>query len=67
MNRQIEKFAENQTVFWLDLREHFLESNGTLSKRLFQDEKPYPIHLSAEGYEAWAKAMQPKIEELMKE
>jgi len=66
VNRQIEKFADNQKVFWLDLSEHFLESDGTLSKRLFQDEKPYPIHLNAKGYEAWAKAMQAKIEELMK-
>jgi len=66
VNRQIEKLADNQKVFWLDLSQHFLESDGTLSKRLFQDEKPYPIHLSAEGYEVWAKSMQPKIEELMK-
>lgn len=67
VNRQIEKFADNKKVFWLDLSPHFLESDGTLSKRLFQDEKPYPIHLNAEGYQAWAKAMQPKIDELMKE
>lgn len=67
VNRQIEKLADNQKVFWLDLSPHFLESDGTLSKRLFQDEKPYPIHLNAEGYQAWAKAMQPKIYELMKE
>ncbi len=66
VNRQIEKLADNQKVFWLDLSEHFLESDGTLTKRLFQDEKPYPIHLNAEGYQAWAKAMQLKIEELMK-
>jgi lysophospholipase L1-like esterase len=31
------------------------------------DEKPFPIHLNAEGYEAWAKAMQPKVEELIEE
>jgi lysophospholipase L1-like esterase len=66
VNHKIEKLADNKKVFWLDLSEHFLESDGTLSKRLFQDEKPYPIHLNAKGYEAWAKAMQAKIEELMK-
>jgi beta-glucosidase len=55
VNRQIEKLADNQKVFWLDLSEHFLESDGTLTKRLFQDEKPYPIHLNAEGYEAWRR------------
>jgi sialate O-acetylesterase len=67
VNRQIEKLADNQKVFWLDLGEHFIEPDGTLSKPLFMDEKPFPIHLSAEGYEAWAKAMQPEIEELIKE
>lgn len=66
VNRQIEKLADQKQVFWLDLSQSFLESDGTLSKQLFQEEKPYPIHLSAEGYEAWAKAMQLKVEELMK-
>jgi hypothetical protein len=53
-------------VFWLNLSEHFLESDGTLAKRLFQDEKPYPIHLSTEGYATWAKAMQTKIDGLIR-
>ena len=66
VNRQIRKLADNQKVFWLDLGQHFLESDGALSKPLFKDEKPFPIYLTAEGYEAWAKAMQPTIEELMK-
>jgi len=67
VNRRIEKLADNQKVFWLDLGEHFLEPDGTLSTALFMDEKPFPIHLTAEGYEAWAKAMQPKVEELIEE
>ncbi|WP_461785580.1 GDSL-type esterase/lipase family protein [Prosthecobacter sp.] len=66
VNRQIRKLADNQKIFWLDLGEHFLDSDGALSKPLFKGEKPFPIHLTAEGYEAWAKAMQPTIEELMK-
>jgi sialate O-acetylesterase len=66
VNRQIKKLADNQKIFWLDLGEHFLDSKGALLKPLFKDEKPFPIHLTAEGYEAWAKAMQPTIEELMK-
>jgi lysophospholipase L1-like esterase len=67
VNRQIKKFADNQKIFWLDLSQHFVEPDGTLSKPLFKDEKPFPIHLTAEGYEAWAKAMQPTIEDLIKE
>lgn len=67
VNRRIRKLADNQKVFWLDLGEHFLEPDGTLSKGLFMDEKPFPIHLTAEGYEVWAKAMQAKVEELIEE
>jgi sialate O-acetylesterase len=67
VNRQIEKLADNKQVFWLNLNEHFLDSDDSISRRLFKDEKPHPIHLSEEGYETWAKAMQPKIEELTKE
>jgi sialate O-acetylesterase len=67
VNRRIEKLADNRKVFWLDLAEHFLEPDGALSTALFMDEKPFPIHLTAEGYEAWAKAMQSKVGELIKE
>jgi sialate O-acetylesterase len=66
VNRQIAKLGDNKKVFWLDLGQHFLQPDGSLSKHLFKDEKPYPIHLNDEGYEAWAKAMQPKVEELTK-
>ena len=54
VNRQIEKFADNKKVFWLDLGQHFLESDGALSKPLFKDEKPFPIHLTSPP-----KAMRP--------
>jgi len=66
VNRKVEKLADNKQVFWLNLNDHFLQSDGTLSKQVFKDEKPYPIHLTAEGYEAWAQAMQQKIKELTK-
>ena len=65
VNRQIEKLADDKRVFWLNLGEHFFESDGTLQKRLFLDEKPFPIHLSTEGYKTWAAAMQPRIKELI--
>jgi sialate O-acetylesterase len=67
VNHHIKELADNKRVFWLDLSQHFLEPDGTLLERLFMDEKPHPIHLTVEGYETWAKAMQPKIQELTKE
>jgi hypothetical protein len=35
-------------------------------ERLADDKRVFWLHLSAEGYATWAKAMQPKIEELIK-
>ncbi|MBM4049098.1 MAG: hypothetical protein FJ279_28695, partial [Planctomycetes bacterium] len=67
VNRKIETFADNQRVFWLDLSDHFRQAEGTLARQLFKVEKPFPIHLSGQGYEAWAKAMRPKVQELTKE
>jgi lysophospholipase L1-like esterase len=45
----------------LDLTADFTESDGTLKKSLF---KPDNIHLSAEGYDAYASRLKPILEKL---
>jgi lysophospholipase L1-like esterase len=45
----------------LDLTADFTESDGTLKKSLF---KPDNIHLSAEGYDAYAARLKPILEKL---
>ncbi|MFN0074956.1 MAG: GDSL-type esterase/lipase family protein [Prosthecobacter sp.] len=49
-------------VAYLDLQDRFLLPDGTINRALFTD----GIHLSKEGYQAWAKGIAPLIEKFMK-
>jgi lysophospholipase L1-like esterase len=49
-------------VAYLDLQDSFLLPDGTLNRTLFTD----GIHLSREGYQAWAKGIKPLIDQFMK-
>jgi lysophospholipase L1-like esterase len=51
-----------KTVKYLDIGEKFLDANGTLSPDIMPD----ALHPNARGYEIWAKAIQPALDELMK-
>jgi lysophospholipase L1-like esterase len=48
-------------VIFLDLQDHFLRPDGSLNKSLFSD----GTHPTEEGYEVWAKAMDPLLTEMM--
>lgn len=54
------KLADNRDVFWLDVGKVFLKSNGTIDPALMSD----LIHPSAEGAEAWVKAILPTVDKL---
>lgn len=56
------KLADDKHVFFLDIGPKFLEEDGTLSKEIMPDR----LHLSSKGYQIWADAITPKLEELMK-
>ncbi|MCP4892070.1 MAG: GDSL family lipase, partial [Planctomycetaceae bacterium] len=47
-------------VHYLEVGDQFLEPDGTISKAIMPD----LLHLSTEGYERWAKALEPKLKEL---
>jgi lysophospholipase L1-like esterase len=57
------KSADNQTVTYLDIGDKFLTPDGTLTKEIMPD----ALHLSRQGYEIWATAIEPKVKELMNE
>jgi len=49
-------------VKYLDIGQKFLTEDGTLTKEVMPD----ALHLSGKGYEIWAEAMNPTLQELLK-
>jgi lysophospholipase L1-like esterase len=62
-NERIAKFADDQHVFYLDIGPKFLDSDGTLPKKIMPD----LLHPNAEGYEIWAKSIEPTVAKLLGE
>ena len=63
INERLNKLADNKRVFYLDMSNKFLEEDGTLPKSIMPD----LLHPNEEGYEIWAKAMEPLVAKLMGE
>ena len=61
-NAIIAKLDDGKMVFYKDIGEKFLTSDGTLDKKIMPD----LLHLSAEGYDIWAKAIKDDVEKLLK-
>lgn len=60
-NEQIEKLADNQHIFFLNINEKFLAPDGTLSVDIMPD----LLHPSEKGYQIWADAILEKVKQLM--
>jgi N-acetylglucosamine-6-sulfatase len=60
INDQIRRLADGDRVHYLDISDQLLEPDGTINPQVMPD----LLHLSREGYERWAKALQPKLKEL---
>ncbi|MCB9849247.1 MAG: GDSL family lipase [Phycisphaerales bacterium] len=61
VNALIAKLADNKTIHYLDISKHFLNPDKTISPAIMPDY----LHLSEEGYETWAAAMEPKLQALL--
>lgn len=61
INERIARFAERKHVHYLNINDTFLDENGMLSEEIMPDH----LHPNEYGYQLWAKAMQPKIEQLL--
>jgi beta-glucosidase len=61
VNASISSLADNKHIWFLDIGNVFLEKDGSISKTILRDY----LHLSEKGYERWAKAMNPKLLELL--
>ena len=63
INAIIKKYADDETVYWLDIGHVFLNEDGTLKREIMPD----ALHPNVEGYRVWAKAMEPTIRQLLGE
>lgn len=54
INQRIRRFANGEQVRFLDISDHFLGDDGTLSKEIMPDY----LHLSKVGYQRWANAIE---------
>ena len=61
-NNIISGFAYGKRVSYMDIGNTFLQPDGTLPKEIMPD----LLHLNAKGYQMWADAIEPTVNELMK-
>jgi len=61
-NELIRPLEDMERVFYLDLGDKFLEPDGVIKKEKLRD----LLHLSEVGYRIWAEAMNPYLDDLLK-
>jgi lysophospholipase L1-like esterase len=62
VNAEIQKFADNKRVFWMNINDKLLQPDGTLSKEIMPD----LLHPNAKGYDIWAQAITPFVTKTVK-
>ena len=60
-NAMVSDLAKDPSVYYLDIGNQFLEDDQTLSREIMPD----LLHLSEEGYEIWAKSIEPTLKKLL--
>ena len=58
INRRLKEIAENNNILYLDLYPLFIDENSRAITSCFEADG---VHLSAEGYEIWARALENTI------
>src|SRR5262245_811530 len=61
INSRLEKLADNNKVFYMDIGDKFLTADGTLTIEVMGD----GLHPAAKGYQIWADAIIEKVRTLM--
>jgi len=62
INADLAKLDDGKTVRYLDIGAKFLDAEGNIPKDIMPD----GLHPNAKGYQIWADAMQPLLDEMMK-
>lgn len=55
------KLVDRERVWYLDIGPVFVEPDGTIAREKLRD----LLHLSERGYQLWAEAMQPYLDDLL--
>ena len=63
INQVLMKMHDGKSVHYLDIGHHFLKDDGILPTEIMYDY----LHLTTQGYEIWAQALEPKLAELLGE
>lgn len=61
VNEIIRTYADGESVLWLDFNAKFLESDGTMTKRVMND----LLHPNETGYRIWLDAIEPEFRRLL--
>ena len=62
VNAELAKLDDGNKTRYLDIGEKFLDSDGVIKKDIMGD----ALHPSPKGYQIWADAMQPLLDEMIK-
>jgi beta-glucosidase len=60
-NKRLAALGDDKGVFYLDIHNAFLDSEGHLPAAIAPD----GLHLNADGYQIWADAMRPMLHRLL--
>jgi lysophospholipase L1-like esterase len=63
INEVISKLDDGKTVRFLDLKDKFIQPDGTIAKEIMPDY----LHLSPAGYKIWAESMEPLLSEMLEQ
>ena len=61
VNREIMRFADGQKILWCDFNDQFLTVDGRLPREVFPD----LLHPGSYGYEIWASAVLPYVQDAL--
>ncbi|HTA94684.1 MAG TPA: platelet-activating factor acetylhydrolase IB subunit [Verrucomicrobiae bacterium] len=61
-NERISKYDDGKTVKYLDIGGKFLDADGKIPRDVMADQ----LHPTEKGYQIWADAMNPTLDEMMK-
>ena len=63
VNQALARLDDGQHIFYLDFGSQLIGNDGSISKDIMPD----ALHPNESGYKIWAKAMEPKLKELLGE